>query len=83
METAEKEPDPVSEEDAETSLAGMEISFGGVDWDSWKGKFQIMEPIKAGLECGPYPVEKKPDVMGRKWLRDSVWRLSVCWVIRR
>lgn len=31
----------------ETSLAGMEISFQGVDWDEWKGQFHIMEGHKS------------------------------------
>lgn len=31
------------EDDEETSLAGMEISFQGVEWDEQEGQFQIME----------------------------------------
>lgn len=31
------------EDDEATSLAGMDISFQGVEWDEQEGQFQIME----------------------------------------
>lgn len=33
----------VFEDEEETSLAGVEISFWGAEWDEWESQFQIME----------------------------------------
>lgn len=46
------------EDNKETSLAGIEISFRGVEWDEWEGQFQVMETHKSGIGNGDFILQR-------------------------
>lgn len=65
----------------ETSLAGVGIAFQGVEWDEWKGQFQIVEGQAMKARLGMWTLSlgellkvfwQKPDVMGKGWFRVSI-----------
>lgn len=70
----------MSENYEETCLVGIEISFWVVEWDAWKGQFQIMEVHKSEvgngdfISCGEWlkVFQQKLGLVGKRWLRDSV-----------
>lgn len=74
METAEKKPEHHNvEDDEETSLAGMEISFQGAEWDEREGQFQMMGTIEARLgmrilSCGEWlkGFQQESHTMGKR-----------------
>lgn len=67
----------MSEDDEETGLAGIEISFWVVEWDEWKGPFQVMEVHKSKLGNGDFisygewlkVFQQKLNIVGKRWLR--------------